>query len=287
MADGCPKRRGEAYAAFFRDLDTYTEYFDVYGRPPAEDYMPAARIVMGNIARPWLDYARIPADDASMAAQKANALNVVRAAIAVPASGTALARCDELLTMLIRKHFGGGGAIDYLAYLDCMCSFGRDVLPEDPDRLARLPPGDGRRSYALRHTMDGAALWFFWCGQADASVLSFGEAHADHPLRVAMLAAAGVGSAMDYVFRQRETTRAIYYTGGAATIFAAGQRRLSDYPSALLEAHELWQIFNGDRPAGVVARADTERFGGSHLPARGIERVLASQNTDGAYSGWK
>jgi hypothetical protein len=192
-----------ATSAFFVDLDAYTQYFDVYDLVPDARYMGMYGVLGGVIAA-WNRVAET-VDPAAHAA----ALQTLRARVQEPQSAQALQGLDAMMVALVRQHFPSGSGVDADGYLDVVEAFGRDVLPPDPDRLARvlaLDPDDPRKDMAERHRMDGASMWFTWAAVVDcASLLSESDPSLapGQEARTLMLAGCAAGSAFDFVFRAK------------------------------------------------------------------------------------
>jgi hypothetical protein len=235
----------EKYAAFFRDLDSYTEYWDLYRPETNGRYMDAAIATFGAPLQSWTAYAL-----KENSAQAPALLAKLKAALAVAENAQALRTIDELLLMLLQRHFPGPaeGQIEAGAYVNAVEGFARDVLPPDPDRLARTPSDDSRYAYAGRHRMDGAVMWFNWAGVLDCVDLLDGDA-AFTPHRTVQIAAAAFGSAMDYAFRGqvgfRGKTRPEYKPDEPTVVLLRSQVKswIADGTLARGQARELFRIF--------------------------------------------
>ncbi len=222
--EGMPKRRTELYAAYFRDLDSWTEYWPFY-RPESKGryffgdgageegllgrFFPNRNTPQGDepLER-WQEWAKFGTD-----ADDDPYLTSLMEAIGDVEVKEALYEVDALLGRLIVEHFEFDGAIDGEAYIDCVENFARDQLPPDQDRFERVPEGDPRKDHSLYHTMDGNSMWFNWVGHLECtSLLKAQEDTEDEGLAVRTLAMAGIclGCPMDYVFRQRSRTRSEY-----------------------------------------------------------------------------
>lgn len=241
QAEGAPKHRGSAYADFFRDLDSYTEYWKLYRPETQGKYMtPVSTIVFPKILAPWREFAQ--ASPSELQAKK----DALLAALEPVAVRDAVLLLDQLLMDLVKQHFlFNGGAVDILALLDAHISFGGDLLPLDPERDAKVPVGDPKKPFAKFHRMDGAIMWFNWAAHLESSVLIRGEADAAHPIRTALMASICGGCSMDFTFRDdRLATRAEYKRDEASkkAILARAKLVAANWSAASNECHELWGI---------------------------------------------
>jgi hypothetical protein len=235
------------YAAFFVDLDSYTEYWDIYRPELNGKYMKDVAVIFGGALRAWFTYAmkeNTPEGPSSLAALKAS--------IANPAATTALQSLDGLLLQLLLAHFPSavGPALDADSYLAAVETFARDVLPPDPDRLSRTPPDDDRYAYAGRHRMDGASLWFSWAGVLDCAAMLEGDGGGMQPHRALQIGAAAFGSAMDFTFRgqsaPRGKTRPEYNPDEATAALLRAQVKtwVADGEVARAQARDLYRVFS-------------------------------------------
>lgn len=238
VAEGSPKRRGDSYAAYFDGIDKETEYED----PPGSGLMDKARVVMPFLAQHWWQYAPIagtPDGDEE--------LEILKEELDDPRISDAVLVVDEMLVRLARQHFEFDGTLDALALLDAFEQFGRDRYPEDVERAAEYPghfdPGF--------HRMDSTSMWFNWAGQLECASILVGEDDGT-PVRHAMLSALGVGSQMDFVFRDdakgaklgqsnpraRALAGYIRNTATERAIRRRGQRSLRRWDRALGQIHQ-------------------------------------------------
>jgi len=266
IEDGAPKRRGDNYAAFFRDLDSYTEYHDVYGRPTEENYMQYVGRYFGrdrNLAlNLWKEYAELSLEDAEY---KDELWEEILKEINSPIIKNSILKVEELMVKLLEEHFNFDSQLDTEAILDAFTFFGKDELPEDLERYQRIvalnDPEDFRLPYARYHRMDGAVMWFNWMGHIECahSIDSGSNAH----VRQAFMSGVCLGSSMDFVFRQREKTKTKYYDveRGEKRMQRQAERNLNDFTKGIKESHELYQVFRGELAGGPRANvAESGRF---------------------------
>jgi len=117
---------------------------------------------------------------------------------------------DDLVCRLVRQHFGSeSGRVDAMAWLDAMERFGKDTLPENPARFARIPTHDPRKSTSLHHTIEGHIMWFAWAAQLECAELADPQS-ANAGLRSLVMAGIALGCSFDFAFRKRCRTRNEY-----------------------------------------------------------------------------
>jgi hypothetical protein len=182
---------GERYAAFFRDLDSYTQYWEYY-RPELNGHFMnlAINVLFPGPIDAWESFAR---DENT--AQGPASLQRLKNAITDPDAADALRQIDTLLRQLLETHFPGHGsdALDIDAYVEAVEAFARDRLPVDDDRLRRVGGGGDDVSH---HRMDDPSMWFKWAAGADCAAMLEGEAGLTL-VRAVYIGAAAFGSAMD------------------------------------------------------------------------------------------
>jgi hypothetical protein len=259
--EGTPKVRGERYAAYFRDLDAVTQYFDVYGRPPADNLKPAYDKYFGRNDEPgrrkalniWRNYAIIPDDDPTKATER----QALEQELAQPDVASAVKTVDAAMLDNVRKYWFFAGALDREVMLEAFLRFGADRLPEDNDRLTRIQnlndPNDPRLNTALLHRMDGQIMWMNWMGHVECAATVFGPTHADHGLRTVFFSALCLGYSADAVFRKRGQTHPEYYQpDGEDRMWRKSVLIANDFDKARAEAHELARL-RQTMPMAVLA----------------------------------
>lgn len=230
---------GDRYAAFFRDLDSYTQYWQFY-RPELRGlYMNlVVQILFPGPIAAWETFV-----SKEKTAEAPAALTALNNAIAKPDASDALRQIDGLLTKLLGVHFPGpsAGTLDTTAYLTAIEAFARDRLPVDQDRLARVQSGGDDVSH---HRMDDPSMWFKWAAAVDCAAMLEGATGMTSP-RTAYLGAAAFGSAMDCVFRARGKTRPEYHPDSATETLLRGQAAswVRDGDAARAQARELFRVF--------------------------------------------
>ena len=249
-ADADDDKAGRRHAAWFHELDAWTEYWDLY-QPQTR-----GRYYFGNGAdepgllgrflpregRPpawmaWLQHALSASDAQGPAAAQAFADSV-----AEPSVREAVLEVDALVARLFAAHFGD--AADPLTradYLDAMFRFAIDTLPAAPERDARVAADDPRKSTAGRHTLEGDVMWFAWALHTEAARLLTPKPDARHAL---MLAGVALGCAAQFAWRGHRRTRAEYRADAAtqALLVRRGQAWALDGNAAAAEVHALYRI---------------------------------------------
>jgi len=255
LDDDCPKFPGGRYARFFWELDAWTEYWDIYhpethgryyfGEGDSPGYLNA---FLPNPKRPrnpvfdaWKVLALCSADGVDpklLAKFESEALR--------PAVIDAVLAVDELVLGLVRKHFAApSGGVDALAYLDAMERFGKNTLPECPERFERLSSIDPRKSSSLHHTIEGHIMWFGWAVHLECAQLSAPPDPDSHELRCLLMAGTALGASFDFAYRGRCRTRREYSSadGSAwANIWSRACECALDFPAASNEGRTLFRI---------------------------------------------
>jgi len=251
VADGCPRRRGSEYAAYFFDLDAWTEYWDVYrpetrgryhfGDGDGPGYLSALIPEPGRSRAPVFDawkqlalasYDPDPPDDASF---KALAREAAEPALAL----------DELVRRLLHEHFGA--SVDRDAYFDALERFATDTLPAIPERTALLEPDDARRPSSGTHMLAGDIMWFAWAVQLECAELADGPS-ADRAL---LMAGVALACALDYAHTGRCRTRVSYRAADHAAwqlVWERARGWADDFDAAAREVRELFYIRTYDEP---------------------------------------
>jgi hypothetical protein len=255
LADDCPRRRGGDYAAFFRELDAWTEYWDIYhpetcgryyfgnGQIPGylSAFLPTPTRFRNPVFDAWKRLALCSGDepDPELLARfqsEACQPHVTDAALAV----------DELVRRLVKEHFSdSAGRIDADAYLDAMERFGKDTLPASPERLDRIPDDDPRKGSALHHTIEGHVMWFAWAVHLECVELAAPPDSDAAALRRLLMAGAMLGCSFDFAYRGRCRTRREYTAANNESwerIWRRARECALDFSRGGQEARELFKI---------------------------------------------
>lgn len=254
LSDDCPKLAGLRYAKYAWDLDSWTEYWDIYRPETKGCYYFGSADCAGYLNQflpnpvtgrrsPVFDVWKaliFSSGDASMAAFEEQ----FYARIRQPEVKEAVLAVDELVRRLLRNHFTDEtGKVDIYAYLDCMERFGKDTLPECRERFERIADDDARKPTSLHHTIEGDVMWFAWalhleCAQSVAAPDA--EATA---VRAILLAGIAQGCAFDYAFRRGYRTRKEYRAADSTSRASIWSRSLLCAGDFSLGARELRELF--------------------------------------------
>jgi hypothetical protein len=235
--------RRRRHAAWFHELDAWTEYWDVY-HPETR-----GRYYFGDGgAEPGLLSLILPqrSRPAAMSAWARLALADDRQffdIVSAPPVAAAVVEVDRLLATLFAKHFGDPADPAVQGdYLDAMLDFATDSLPPASERYARIAEDDPRKRTAGRHALDGDIMWFAWALQVEAAEhLAAADGRARRALTLAGVA---IGCPADYVWRGHRRTRP-EYTRDDATLKALRVKGLAwagDCDAAAQEIRALYRI---------------------------------------------
>lgn len=240
---------GQRYAAWFHELDAWTEYWDIYhpetkGRfyfgdggdelgllrlfLPRQDYPPA-----------WTAWTR----QALGSGPAADFLAEIRK----DEVAAAIMEVDALVGGLFVKHFGDATDPAVQAdYLEATFRFARDELPPATERDARIAPDDWRKPTAGRHTLDGDAMWFAWALHTEAAEALAGPGRdpAGRPRRALTLAGVAVGCPANFAWRGHRRTRAEYRADAETMqrLRERGRAWANDFDAAAAEIRALYRI---------------------------------------------
>ena len=234
------------YAAYFHELDAWTEYWDVY-HPESR-----GRFYFGDGgAEPGLLTLLLPRDERPplFRAWTARALHErgeerIREELERPEVAAAVVEIDELVAGIFARHFGDPARPEVRAdYLAAIHRFAIDDLPPAPERDARIAPDDPRKATAGRHTLEGDLMWFAWALELEAAEAVLGR-DAGHTRRALLMAGVAVGCGANFAWRGHRRTRA-EYRRDAATAALLCQRGLTwadDFGAAATEVRALFRI---------------------------------------------
>jgi len=249
VRDDYPKWPGSKYSAYFKELDAWTEYWDIYhpetrgryyfgdGDSPGllATFLPTPMCYRNPVFDSWKSLA-LYSDETV----EAGAWERFETEARKPHVVDAVLEVDALVLRLMREHFADdSGVVDDFAYLDAMERFGKDTLPACPERYARIPDGDGRKSTSLHHTIEGHVMWFGWAVHLICAQMSAPRDPEADALRRLLLAGAALGCAFDFAHRKRCHTRSAYMgESGRANIWRQAQRGLADFEASAQEMRQ-------------------------------------------------
>lgn len=233
------------YVAWFHELDSYTEYWDVY-HPETHGryYFGDGNSEGGLLSKLLPNYVRPPVFTAwsRMALGSASPDAFLHELEANDVRDT-VAEIDALVAGLFAKHFGeAGDPAVQRDYLEAMFRFGTDTLPPAVERDARIEDSDPRKATAGRHALDNDIMWFAWGFEIEAAhALQRGSPDPRHAL---LMAGVAVGCAANFAWRGHRRTRDEYHADSAtrALLYERGMRWACDFDSAAREVHSLYRI---------------------------------------------
>lgn len=239
-------RDEQRYAAWFHELDAWTEYWDIY-HPETR-----GRFYFGNDAdepglltlflaqkeRPraytaWTEMALAIGSREAFAAQ-----------VRIPQVSAAVLEVDSLVGRLFEKYFGDArDAVVQEDYLEAMFRCGIDSLPPATERDSRIAADDWRKSTAGHHIIDNDLMWFAWALHLEAAELIAGR-DTDHARRALQLAGVAMGCPANFAWRANRRTRLEYRPDEptAALLRSRGMAWASDFDACAAEIHALYRI---------------------------------------------
>jgi hypothetical protein len=234
------------HVAFFRELDAWTEYWDVYyPETRGRFYFGDGAGEPGLLTR-YLPHEQKPPP---FVAWTRHALTIgphaaFVEAVRAPEVAAAVLEVDALLARLFAAHFGNPADPAIRAdYLDAIHNFAIDALPPAPDRAARIADEDPRKRTAGRHNIDGDIMWFAWAIHLEAAHAIAGPDD-DHARRALMLAGVAAGCPADFAWRGHRRTRPEYQRCPATSdlLRARGLRWAPDFDASAAEVRALYQF---------------------------------------------
>jgi hypothetical protein len=234
------------YAAWFHELDAWTEYWDIY-QPET-----AGRYYFGNGGtEPGLLRRFLPREG------RPNIFNAwVRMALGMecrqkfveearePEVAAAVLEIDRFTSRLFKKHFGDASDPRVQSdYINAMLCVGCDTLQPATERAARLSADDPRKATAGSYTIEDDLKWFGWALHLEAvhAVIGVDE---EHPRRSLQLAGIAVGCPADFVWRGHRPSRPEYSADfqTACLLRDEGAKWAQDFKGAAREIHALFRI---------------------------------------------
>lgn len=235
----------ERYAAWFHELDAWTEYWDVY-HPESNGryYFGDGRSEPGLLTRLLPNHVRPPVFTAwSRMALGSGSTDAFVHELTEDVR-SALLEIDDLVARLFAKHFGDAQDVAIQQdYLEAMFRFATDTLPPATERDMRIDPSDPRKATAGRHSLDADIMWFAWAFELEAAQ-SVGHAPDARPRHALLMAGVAMGCAANFAWRGHRRTRLEYRPDAAtrALLLERGMRWASDFPAATQEVHALYRI---------------------------------------------
>lgn len=231
------------YAAYFHELDAWTEYWDVYhpesrgrfyfGDENGERGLLTRFLPRNEVPPPFRAWKRFALfeDGGDRFADEVRAPAVAEAVVAL----------DALVARIFDEHFGDASKHSTrIDYLEAIHRFAIDTLPPATERATRVAPDDPRHGTAGRHTLDGDLMWFAWALHLEAATLLRGA----DARRTLLMAGVATGCAANFAWRGHRRTRD-EYRADAATADLLRERGIAwarDFDAAAAEARALFRI---------------------------------------------
>ena len=234
------------YAAWFHELDAWTQYWDIYHPETHGRYHFGNGLTEQGLLRRFVRHEqRPPVFNAwvRMALRLDGRRKFIEEA-RVPEVAAAVLELDRLVSRLFKAHFGDPRdprvQEDYINALLC---FGCDMLPPATERAARFSDDDPRKAAAGRYTMEFDLVWFSCALHLEAVHAIYGVDE-EHARRSLMLAGIAVGCSADYVWRGRRQCRPEYSRDfqTAYLLRHMGVEWAADFAAAAREVHALVRI---------------------------------------------
>jgi hypothetical protein len=235
----------QRYAAWLRELDSWTEYWDIYhpetrgrfyfgdgnGEPGLlTRFLPRERKPPVFLA--WRDVAL---GSGSIAAFVDHVLK--------PDVAAAIMEVDALVERVFHTHFGDPALPETRDdYLEAIFRCGTDSLPPDDERYNMISEADWRKSTSGRNMIDSDIMWFCWAMHSEAAqAIAGSEGMARRALQMAGVA---VGCSANFAWRRNRRTRPEYNADDStvALLRDRGRRWAADFRAATDEVHALFRI---------------------------------------------
>lgn len=237
----------ERYAAWFHDLDAWTEYWDIFhpetrgryyfGDGESETGLLTRFLPRTGYPPAWRSWTRM----ALLTHSSSDFISEIRR----PEVASAILEVDTLVARLFATHFGNARDVSVQDdYLEAIFRFAVDALPPATERSQRIPEGDWRKPTAGRHTLDGDLMWFAWSLQLEAARIILGENDEDHARRALLLAGVAKGCPANFAWRGHRRTRAVYRPDDATVqlLRERGRAWAKNFDDAAEEVHALFRI---------------------------------------------
>ena len=233
------------YGAWLRELDAWTEYWDIY-HPESRGryYFGDGHEEQGLLTR-FLPRERKPPVFLAwrQAALGGDSVDRFVEQVRVAEVAEAVLEVDALVERLFGKYFGDPAAFATRAdYLEALFRCGTDTLPPDDERYALIADTDWRKSTSGRNMIDSDIMWFCWAMHTEAAqVLRGAEGQARRALQLAGVA---VGCSANFAWRGHRRTRAEYKPDEetADLLRERGLVWAAEFSAAAHEVHALFRI---------------------------------------------
>lgn len=237
---------GQRWAAWFHELDAWTEYWDIYHPETRGRYYFGDGGSEEGLLTSFLPRERRPPVFLAWVRRAcSNAIQDTFSDEVRPAKVAAAAmEVDALVGRLFAKHFGDATNPEIQAeYIEAMFRCGINSLPPATERDARIANNDWRKPTAGRHMIDGDLMWFAWALHLEAARLIVGT-DGEHPRRSLQMAGIAVGCPANFAWRGHRRTRSEYIPGEqtASLLRQRGLRWATDFDAGASEVHALYRI---------------------------------------------
>jgi hypothetical protein len=202
----------ERHVAWFRELDAWTEYWDVYHPETNGHYYFGNGEDEPGLLTQFLPRENVPPVFIAwkkMALGSGSADDFRKEARASTVAA-ALSEVDAFVGGLFEKYFGD--ARDPAVredYFEATFQFAIDAFPPATERYALIADDDPRKSTAGRHTLDGDIMWFAWALQLEGAEAVLGR-DKGHARRLLQLAGVATGCSANFAWRGHRRTRPEY-----------------------------------------------------------------------------
>jgi hypothetical protein len=245
--EGQRDEEGRRHAAWFHELDAWTEYWDVnhpetrgrfyFGNGADEPGLLSRFLPRQAAPPPFLAWKRM--------ALRAGPREAFVEAVREGTVAEAVLEVDALVSRLFARHFGP--AHDEAVrreYLRAIHRFAIDSLPPAAERNARIADDDPRKPTAGRHTLDGDMMWFAWSLHTEAAMHLAPDDAEEQARRALMLAGVASGCPANFAWRGHRRTRPEYAADEATAerLQSLGIRWADDPDAAREEVHALFRI---------------------------------------------
>ncbi len=234
------------YAAWFHELDAWTQYWDIYHPETNGRYHFGNGTTEPGLLRRFLRREERPAVFNAWV-RMALALDTREKFVAearVPEVAAAVLEVDRHVSRLFRAHFGDATDPRVQAdYINAMLCYGCNMLPPAVGRAARFRDDDPRKAGASRYAMEHDLVWFSCALHLEAVHAIYGVDE-EHARRALMLAGFAVGCSADFVWRGHRRSRPEYSRDfqTAYLLRNMGMQWAADFGAGSREMHALFRI---------------------------------------------
>ncbi|MEP7076974.1 MAG: hypothetical protein ABI878_14305 [Acidobacteriota bacterium] len=234
------------YVAWFHELDSWTEYWDVYHPESKGHYYFGDGEDAPGLLSQFLPRERMPPvflawkQKALLQKPEADFLREARS----PSVAAALTEVDEFVGGVFAKHFGDASdpAVQE-DYLEALFQFGIDNFPPATERYNLIADDDPRKSTAGRNALDGDIMWFAWSLQLEGAQANL-DGDSGFARRSLQLAGVALGCPANFAWRAHRRTREEYSPDQATRdlLFLRARSWIKDFDATATEIGALYRI---------------------------------------------